>query len=53
VIASLSEVEEKLRHWLVRYYQSSPHAGLLGRDPATCFAEGEKGPSPSKSSVRR
>jgi putative transposase len=43
-VASLSEVEEKLRHWLVRYYQCSPHAGLLGRDPQTCFAEGEKVP---------
>ena len=43
-VTSLSEVEEKLRHWLVRYYQCSPHAGLLGRDPATCFAEGEKVP---------
>ncbi len=43
-VASLAEVEQKLRTWLVRYYQSSPHAGLLGRDPATCFAEGEKVP---------
>jgi len=41
-IASLAEVEQKLRAWLVRYYQSGPHAGLLGRAPATCFAEGEK-----------
>jgi putative transposase len=43
-IASVGDVEQKLRTWLVRYYQSSPHAGLLGRDPATCFAEGEKIP---------
>lgn len=43
-VASLADVEQKLRTWLVRYYQSSPHAGLLGRDPATCFAEGEKVP---------
>lgn len=41
-VASLADVEQKLRTWLVRYYQGSPHAGLLGRDPATCFAEGEK-----------
>jgi hypothetical protein len=43
-VASLADVEQKLRAWLVRYYQCSPHAGLLGRDPATCFAEGEKVP---------
>jgi transposase InsO family protein len=43
-VASLADVEQKLRTWLVRYYQGSPHAGLLGRDPATCFAEGEKVP---------
>ena len=41
-IASLSEVEDKLRDWLARYYQCAPHAGILGRTPATCFAEGEK-----------
>jgi len=43
-IASLAEVEQKLRTWLVRYYQCGPHAGLLGRAPAVCFAEGEKQP---------
>jgi len=43
-VASLADVEQKLRTWLVRYYQSSPHAGLLGRAPATCFAEAEKVP---------
>jgi hypothetical protein len=41
-VATLAEVEDKLRTWLVRYYQSAPHAGILGRTPATCFAEGEK-----------
>lgn len=43
-VALPADVEQKLRTWLVRYYQGSPHAGLLGRDPATCFAEGEKVP---------
>lgn len=43
-IASLEDVEQKLRTWLVRYYQSAPHAGLIGRAPSTCFAEGEKVP---------
>jgi hypothetical protein len=43
-VASLADVEQKLCTWLERYYQGSPHAGLLGRDPATCFAEGEKVP---------
>ncbi len=42
VVASLADVEQKLRTWLVRYYQCAPHAGLLGRAPAARFAEGEK-----------
>jgi len=41
-VASLADVEHKLRTWLARYYQSAPHAGILGRAPATRFAEGEK-----------
>jgi len=41
-VASLADVEQKLRAWLVRYYQDAPHAGILGRTPATVFAEGEK-----------
>ena len=41
-VASLGDVETKLRAWLVRYYQCAPHAGILGREPATVFAEGEK-----------
>jgi transposase InsO family protein len=41
-VASLAEAERKLRHWLAHYYQSAPHAGILGRAPATVFAEGEK-----------
>lgn len=41
-VASLSDIEDKLRTWLVRYYQSTPHAGILGRTPATVFSEGEK-----------
>jgi transposase InsO family protein len=43
-VASLAEVEQKLRAWLVRYYQPAPHAGLLGRAPLARFAEGEKVP---------
>jgi hypothetical protein len=41
-VASLEDVEQRLRNWLTRYYQDAPHAGLLGRAPASCFAEGEK-----------
>lgn len=41
-VTSLAEAEHKLRHWLARYYQVAPHAGILGRAPATVFAEGEK-----------
>lgn len=41
-IASLADIEDKLRTWLVRFYQSEPHAGIFGRAPATVFAEGEK-----------
>ena len=43
-VASLDDVEQKLRTWLARYYQVAPHAGLLGRTPAARFAEGEKVP---------
>lgn len=41
-VASLADVEALLRTWLTRFYQGSPHAGLLGRAPATVFAEGDK-----------
>ena len=41
-ISSLADVEAKLRAWLVRFYQCTPHAGILGRAPAVVFAEGEK-----------
>ncbi|MEO8754183.1 MAG: helix-turn-helix domain-containing protein [Casimicrobiaceae bacterium] len=41
-VTSLLEVELKLRDWLARYYQGAPHAGILGRTPATRYAEGEK-----------
>jgi hypothetical protein len=41
-VASLADVEQKLHTWLARYYQSAPHAGLLGRAPEVAFAEGEK-----------
>lgn len=41
-VATLAEIEQMLLAWLRRYYQSSPHAGLLGRAPATVFAEGDK-----------
>jgi putative transposase len=41
-VASLADVEQKLRTWLVRFYQDAPHAGILGRAPAAVFAEGDK-----------
>lgn len=41
-VASLAEVEAKLRTWLARYYQREPHAGILGQTPDTVFAAGEK-----------
>lgn len=41
-VATLADIEEKLRAWLARYYQVAPHAGILGRAPAAVFAEGEK-----------
>jgi putative transposase len=41
-VASLADVEQKLRTWLSRFYQDAPHAGILGRAPATVFAEGDK-----------
>jgi transposase InsO family protein len=41
-ISSLADVEQKLQTWLTRFYQHGPHAGILGRAPATVFAEGDK-----------
>src|SRR6266542_1905985 len=41
-VASLVDVEHKLRTWLGRFYQCTPHAGILGRAPAARFAEGDK-----------
>jgi transposase InsO family protein len=41
-VASLADVEQKLRTWLTRFYQDAPHAGILGRAPAAVFAEGDK-----------
>lgn len=41
VVASLADIEAKLRIWLSRFYQCTPHSGLLGRAPAVVFAEGE------------
>lgn len=41
-VASLADIEAKLRTWLVRFYQDAPHAGILGRAPSTRFAEGSK-----------
>jgi transposase InsO family protein len=41
-VASLADIEAMLRAWLVRFYQGAPHAGILGRAPATVFAEGDK-----------
>jgi putative transposase len=41
-VASLADVEARLRTWLTRFYAVAPHAGLLGRAPATVFAEGDK-----------
>jgi transposase InsO family protein len=38
-VASLADVEDKLRTLLVRYYQCAPNAGILGRAPAVRFAE--------------
>jgi hypothetical protein len=41
-VASLADVENKLRAWLTRFYQTAPHAGILGRAPRAVFAEGDK-----------
>jgi len=41
-VASLADVQAKLTAWLVRFYQSEPHAGIFGRAPAAVFAEGDK-----------
>lgn len=41
-VASLDDIQTKLNAWLVRFYQCAPHAGILGRSPATVFAHGDK-----------
>jgi transposase InsO family protein len=41
-VASLADLQTKLNVWLARFYQSVPHAGILGRTPAAVFAQGEK-----------
>lgn len=41
-VASLADIEARLHTWLGRFYQGSPHTGLLGRAPATVLAEGDK-----------
>ena len=41
-VRSLDEVEQKLRNWLIRFYQVSPHAGILGRAPAAVYAEDDQ-----------
>jgi transposase InsO family protein len=41
-VASLGDVEARLHTWLGRFYQGSPHAGLLGRAPATVFSEADR-----------
>src|SRR5208337_3828134 len=41
-VASLTDIQTKLNAWLVRFYQSAPHAGILGRTPAAVFAQGDK-----------
>ena len=41
-VASLADIEAKLRAWLIRFYQNAPHAGILGRAPAARFAESPK-----------
>ena len=40
-VASLSDIEARLRTWLTRFYQCAPHSGILGRAPAVVFAERE------------
>jgi transposase InsO family protein len=40
--ASLADIQTRLNTWLARFYQSSPHAGILGRTPAAVFAQGDK-----------
>lgn len=41
-VASLGDIEKKLRTWLERFYQDAPHAGILGRAPSARYAEGSK-----------
>lgn len=41
-VASLAEVNTRLRIWLEHHYHKAPHAGLMGRSPLTVWTERQR-----------
>jgi transposase InsO family protein len=41
-VASLAEVNARLRVWLEQHYHAAPHAGLMGRSPLTVWTERQR-----------
>jgi putative transposase len=44
-VGSLADVNQRLANFLERYYQSEPHAGLMGRAPSTVYAPSKRAPN--------
>ena len=49
-IAALADGEHKLRTWLTKFYQVTPHAGPLGEPPQRSSRRGKSGVSTARSS---
>ena len=44
-VSSLEEVNQRLSAFLARHYHTAPHAGLMGRDPATVYTPSTRTPN--------
>lgn len=44
-VSSLAEVNQRLCAFLERHYHTAPHAGLMGRDPATVYTPSTRPPN--------
>ncbi|MET0201533.1 MAG: DDE-type integrase/transposase/recombinase [Gaiellaceae bacterium] len=44
-VASLAELNARLRAWVEKRYRTAPHSGLLGKSPATVYATRAAGQS--------
>lgn len=44
-VGSLEDVNQRLQTFLARHYHTAPHAGLMGHEPLTAYAPGEREPA--------